>query len=243
MHVPNLFSQLAAPFPPDQISWRVGTVFNKDGTESTAMVLAYLDARDVMDRLDEIVGPENWQCEYTHAHTKTVCKIGIKVAGEWVWKADGAGDSDVEAEKGALSDAFKRAAVRWGIGRYLYTLGDTKAKVQRKNTTSKFWYIPDSEISRLRKVLPSPSAKGPQKQGAVEVQSPASAAPANLPAKIDSPEALDELERLFENAQSPLQLKALGLKYKADLHELEDIAPEAVAQARTVYTARMEALS
>lgn len=43
---------------------------------------------------------------------------------EWVTKADGAGDSDVEAEKGAISDALKRAAVKWGIGRYLYDLGN-----------------------------------------------------------------------------------------------------------------------
>jgi len=54
--------------------------------------------------------------------SKTVCEIGILCGDTWVWKADGAGDSDVEAEKGALSDAFKRAAVRWGVGRYLYNL-------------------------------------------------------------------------------------------------------------------------
>jgi hypothetical protein len=59
---------------------------------------------------------------YVMEGTKTVCEIGIKCGDEWVWKADGAGDSDIEAEKGALSDAFKRAAVRWGIGRYLYKL-------------------------------------------------------------------------------------------------------------------------
>ena len=41
---------------------------------------------------------------------------------EWVWKSNGAGQSDIEAEKGQFSDAFKRAAVLWGIGRYLYAL-------------------------------------------------------------------------------------------------------------------------
>lgn len=108
---------LAAEFPRDVVSWRAQSL-TKDG--SKAMALAYIDARDVMERLDAVCGPDGWQCDYPHAATKTVCRIGIKVGDEWVWKANGAGDSDIEAEKGALSDAFKRAAVLWGIGRYLY---------------------------------------------------------------------------------------------------------------------------
>jgi hypothetical protein len=51
-----------------------------------------------------------------------VCEIGIRSDSEWLWRANGAGQTDIEAEKGALSDAFKRAAVCWGIGRYLYDL-------------------------------------------------------------------------------------------------------------------------
>ena len=38
----------------------------------------------------------------------------------WVTKSDGAEDSTIEAVKGAYSDSFKRAAVKWGIARYLY---------------------------------------------------------------------------------------------------------------------------
>lgn len=108
---------LAAEFPRNVVSWRAQSV-TKDGTK--AMALAYIDARDVMERLDAVCGPEGWQCDYPHAAAKTVCRIGIKIGDEWVWKSNGAGDSDIEAEKGALSDAFKRAAVLWGIGRYLY---------------------------------------------------------------------------------------------------------------------------
>lgn len=113
------FEALAAPFPPERISWRVGSM-KKDKT--AGMALAYLDARDVMNRLDEVCGPAGWQRRYPHAAAKTVCEIGLKIGDEWVWKGDGAGDSDIEAEKGALSDAFKRAAVSWGIGRYLYDI-------------------------------------------------------------------------------------------------------------------------
>lgn len=113
------FEALRAPFPKDAVSWRAQH-FTQDG--SKALALAYIDARDVMNRLDDVCTPAGWQDKYSHANGKTVCDIGVKCGDEWVWKADGAGDSDIEAEKGALSDAFKRAAVRWGIGRYLYTL-------------------------------------------------------------------------------------------------------------------------
>lgn len=118
------FDALAEPFPPDKVSWRIGQMQKNvtEGQKPKGKALAYLDARDVMGRLDYVCGPAGWQCRYSHALNKTVCDIGVKVDDEWVWKADGAGDSDIEAEKGALSDAFKRAAVRWGIGRYLYDI-------------------------------------------------------------------------------------------------------------------------
>ncbi len=90
------------------------------------MALAYIDARDVMRRLDEVCGPDGWQDEYTETPKgRVICQIGICVNTEldkWVWKSDGAGDTDVEGDKGAISDAFKRAAVKWGIGRYLYDM-------------------------------------------------------------------------------------------------------------------------
>ena len=109
---------LKRPFEEKQISWRVGST-NADKTSGIA--LAYIDARDVMHRLDAVFGFD-WQCKYTHAETKTICELGVKIEGEWIWRAGGAGDSDIEAEKGAVSDAFKRAAVLFGIGQYLYSL-------------------------------------------------------------------------------------------------------------------------
>lgn len=122
MSAQDIFDQFSAPFLTDDVSWRVGRVNKKDPTKAQA--LAYIDARNVMDRLDAVVGPGNWQDEYVNAgNGATCCRIGILLpdAG-WVWKADGAGQTDVEGDKGQFSDAFKRAAVKWGIGRYLYDL-------------------------------------------------------------------------------------------------------------------------
>lgn len=115
----SVYEELSAEFPQEAISWRAQTL-TQDGTK--AMALAYIDARDVMDRLDGVLGFENWQDRYEFHGARTICYLSIRVDGEWITKADGAGDSDVEAEKGAISDALKRAAVKWGIGRYLYHL-------------------------------------------------------------------------------------------------------------------------
>ncbi len=105
--------------------------------------------------------PENWGCKYSHVGPITVCEIGICIhapatisgvsyPAEWVWKADGAGQSDIEAEKGALSDAFKRAAVRWGIGRYLYHLPSPWVEIEKRGRTS---VIAKHEYARLEKIL------------------------------------------------------------------------------------------
>ena len=85
-----------------------------------ATLLLYQDARCAMDILDDTVGNENWQKEYYEVNGNVFCKIGIFTENGWTWKADCGTESNVDAEKGQASDAFKRAAVSWGIGRELY---------------------------------------------------------------------------------------------------------------------------
>lgn len=114
--------KLWEPFPLDRVHWRIGA---RNGDKTQGIALAYLDARDVMKRLDEVVGPHNWQCRYPIiAEGKTVCEISIWCGEDhgWITKANGAGDTQMEADKGALSDAMKRAAVLWGVGQYLYDM-------------------------------------------------------------------------------------------------------------------------
>lgn len=109
---------LSAEFPRSAVSWRAQSV-TRDG--SKAMALAYIDARDVMGRLDDVCGPENWSDSYVEtAKGRVIATIAIRTDDGWVSKSDGAGDTDIEGDKGGISDAFKRAAVKWGIGRYLY---------------------------------------------------------------------------------------------------------------------------
>jgi len=155
--VDDLTAKLREPFHPDKVDWRVGST-NKEKTKG--MALAYIDSRTVMERLDEACGVEGWQCIYPHASTKTSCRIGIKVGEEWLWKEDGAGDTDFEGDKGAFSDAFKRAAVKWGVGRYLYDLKAPWVTIEQRGRS---YMIKGSEMPTLRALLGSgkPESKEP----------------------------------------------------------------------------------
>ena len=116
--------KLAEPFNDEDVFWRIDRAYN-----GWARVLCYLDARAVMDRLDAVVGPQNWRDVYEETRSgKNICTLFIRTAedGDWVSKSDGAGNTNIEGDKGGLSDAFKRAGVKWGIGRHLYSLGETK---------------------------------------------------------------------------------------------------------------------
>ncbi len=120
---------LAEPFPASDIEWRIG----QSGQNSKgiwAKVLAYITNRAIMERLDEVCGPENWRNEFRYEGVGVLCGISIWTPDKgWVTKWDGAENTDVEAVKGGLSSAMKRAGVQWGIGRYLYQLEEGWAVV------------------------------------------------------------------------------------------------------------------
>lgn len=212
----DIFERLRAPFPPDRVSWRVGST---TGDKKRGLALAYIDARDVQDRLDDVVGPENWQCRYPHANGKTVCEIGLRIDGEWVWKADGAGDTDVEAEKGALSDAFKRSAVRWGIGRYLYDVPSPWVEIEQAGRSYK---IKDAELVRLAKLLataapaepvkPAASARRVYIDGAKQV--------------IRLYENVEDLERWWKSDER----KADCVKYGLDQSDVDELKQAVIAR-------------
>jgi hypothetical protein len=130
----EMFDELCRPFAAEEIEWRIGST-NADKTKG--MALAYMDARAVMDRFDAVCGPDGWQCNYTMSGAVAICNIGVLMpSGNWIWKADGAGATDVEGEKGMLSDALKRAAVRWGVGRYLYEMDSPWVAIVQRGKSS-----------------------------------------------------------------------------------------------------------
>lgn len=133
----EIMEGLKAPFSPEDIEWKTQSASERDGNFSL-LVVPYLNARAIMDRLDQICGPY-WKTEYRQMTVPTSkgpkegfsCTLSIKIGDEWVTRVDGAEVSDIESIKGGHSNALKRAAVQWGIGRYLYDLPQFWVPVQK----------------------------------------------------------------------------------------------------------------
>jgi hypothetical protein len=142
------FSRLALPFEEDEIEWRLQQAGEKQG-RFWALCVPYVTNRAIQQRLDEVCGVENWKNEFLPGPDGGVmCGIGIRVkvhtrnlttgeeieSSEWLVKYDGAENPTMEggAIKGGLSNAMKRAAVQFGVGRYLYALEETWAEVNER---------------------------------------------------------------------------------------------------------------
>lgn len=82
-----------------------------------ANMLLYIDSRAVVNLLNETVGNMNWQMEFYEVNRQTVGKLGIydDERQAWVWKSDVGSESNVEAQKGLISDTYKRCLARWGV--------------------------------------------------------------------------------------------------------------------------------
>ena len=120
--------------------WRVQSI-----QYGKATCVAYIDARDCMDMLDKVVGAANWQSMYYTEDKKLFCRIGIFTGTDWVWKSDTGSESNVEKEKGQVSDAFKRACVQWGIGRFLYRLDIQKLQAKKHTNGREYPYAPEKD--------------------------------------------------------------------------------------------------
>ncbi|HEA66237.1 hypothetical protein LCGC14_0777920 [marine sediment metagenome] len=127
--------------------WRVQS-FSK--RKPVASCVPYIDARTVMDLLDEVCSPENWQDDYKTIDGKLFAGIGIcNPNGFFAWKWDCGVESKKEKEKGQASDAFKRAAVKWGIGRFIYTIDVQYVDANEKKTDSNYPYCIDARKQRI----------------------------------------------------------------------------------------------
>lgn len=149
---------LAAPFAADEVKWKPQAVKG-----DRALAICFIDARAVMDRLDEVAGVGGWKDEYAVlAEHNVMCRLSVLVGGEWVTKADVGGESEQpdggDRAKAAFSDALKRAAVKFGVGRYLYSLPhqwcDYDAAKRKFSTTPK---LPASALPKAKASGPRPA--------------------------------------------------------------------------------------
>ena len=112
-----MYDKLRLPLKISEVEFRQGRM-----SGNKISYLAYKDARVDQNRLDSVVGPGYWQRKHEVIDGNLYCSVGIYNAEikEWVWVQDVGTPSNFESEKGAASDAFKRACFNLGIGRELY---------------------------------------------------------------------------------------------------------------------------
>jgi len=106
-----------------------------------ATCVGYIDARNVQDLLDKVCESENWQDDYRVIKGNLYAGIGIKIEDEWIWKWGCGVESKYDSEKGEASDAFKRAGVKWGVGRFLYSLKIQYVTANEKKTKENYPYV------------------------------------------------------------------------------------------------------
>lgn len=124
---------LAAPFDVSEVRFR-----DRKGRRE-----AYITAPTACQRLDDVMGVENWKCTFAETERGVYCTIELYFEDVgWVAKSDVGGYpgmtvkdqagqecADTENDvKAGYSDALKRAAARWGIARWLTADNPTGAR-------------------------------------------------------------------------------------------------------------------
>lgn len=153
----TLLRQLKDPFDPKFLKWRVGAT-NADKTKGIA--LAYIDSREVQKRLDDVMGVDGWQSRLLNVEKGFVCELDLWINDRWVTKSNAAGFTNIDPIKGGASDALKRAATAWGVGRYLYYLPNVWVAIKPKGKSYELaevpelpdWALPSSRIERWEDV-------------------------------------------------------------------------------------------
>jgi len=192
MDTAEMRDALLRPFPAKDVQWRIGSTSE---AKQRGLVLAYLDARAVQRRLDEVFGWDGWTAEYRTMNGKGVlCRLSVRVDGGWVHKEDGADTTDIEATKGGISDAFKRvAASGFGIGRYLYDLPSQWVEIEKRGRS---WVIARNAIPALPAWALPPDDTGKE---------PRRATPA--PRTRTPDEATEEMREFFDESVGELSPK------------------------------------
>jgi len=144
-------NDLSLPFPAEDIEWRVSRAGMGQGG-LYCFVLAYITARAIQKRLDDVCDPANWRLEppqMLDVGGKPAFACGLSIRAneandpyqQWVTKWDVCEPTNIEPAKGGWSGAMKRAGAQWGIGRYLYRLDETFAEIaeQQPPNSSRQW--------------------------------------------------------------------------------------------------------
>lgn len=250
--IKEMLQRLAAPFPESAVKWRAAMSGISGKGEAYVLAVPYIDARAIQDRLDQVVGAENWMAEYRQgANNGTMCKLSLRINGQFVSKEDGADLSEIEPIKGGISNSFRRAAVVWGIGRYLYKLNQMYGTVAEngaykgsaKDRTTGQWVnfrwnapklpafaVPDSNLKVLNGDKAVSAASSPVKPATRTAQVPISNQKSDI-TMADVPVSLRELfvELQISDAKALDLLKRKSYNYAEVERILQGIRVDSVA--------------
>ena len=139
---------LQAPTPPEEIQWKGQDIWERGG-KFTALALAYVDARFMQNRLDEVCGIFNWQTEIRVESGLLIMGVSIRdpKTTEWITKWDTGQDKARElvddtgfgGQRGTVSNSFKRACYQWGIARDLYALPKPRCRCEAYKSKKQQW--------------------------------------------------------------------------------------------------------
>jgi hypothetical protein len=91
---------LKRPFPPEKVRFRVGATTGQ-GAERKGQALAYITARTVEDRLDEVMGIDGWETEFVEAGGGAVqCRLSLWINGRKRTKGDAGAAGGKKGGKG-----------------------------------------------------------------------------------------------------------------------------------------------
>ena len=175
MEKTDLWSALAAPLAAGVISWRQdGRAVERDG-RWFARFVAYVDANTVRERLDTVV-PGEWDLtldllpplmarEEDETAQHASFKARLQILG--VIREDVGTGRDYKA---AATDAFKRAAVRFGIAHELYALEPNWVQVEGEGRWAKPLEEPQAAYARRAERAPAgrPDARAATRRAAAE---------------------------------------------------------------------------
>jgi hypothetical protein len=143
---PEILNELSRPIPRSQLKNLTKKWKDKRTGEQKEFTVQHITARTVMNRLDETVGRYNWRTHYKPVmvgnKSGVECTIEILIEAEWIGKTDVGTPTDIEPEKGAYSDALKRAAAHWGIARELYGDGNVYDEEDSEAQSDMFLWTP-----------------------------------------------------------------------------------------------------
>ena len=120
LSIADVYADLSVPFPAELVELKPAAT---SGDKTRALALCYVDARAYQDRLDQVIGPDNWQVSYKSlGDSALICRLQLLgIVREEIGECNDVKDPNRWTV--ASAQAFKRACSAFGLGRYLYSMG------------------------------------------------------------------------------------------------------------------------